>query len=199
VSEPPGSPQSQRTIAAAHPLAERLIARLRGRPARILDFASGRGRNANALRRAGFTVVAINDGSAAAETPLIGVGMDFAAALSTHGLLHGTTSTVAERVRWLAEHLAERGLLFATFGSSRDTRFGQGDRLDASTFAPTLGDERGVAHAFFDGERLRVLLERFFVVESLEEHGVDQIAGSWAHREHPLSGAVHWFVVARKR
>jgi hypothetical protein len=199
VSEPPGSPQSQRTIAVPHPLAERLIERLRGRPgSRILDFASGRGRNANALRQAGFTVLAIDDGSAAAETAPLGVAMDFAAALSTHGLLHGTASTIAERVRWLAEHLAERGLLYATFGSSRDARFGQGDRLDGSTFAPTSGDERGVAHAFFDGEQLRALLERFFVLESLEEHGVDQVAGSWAHRE-PLSGAVHWFAIAQKR
>jgi hypothetical protein len=37
------------------------------------------------------------------------------------------------------------------------------------------------------------------VIESLDEHGVDEVAGAWAHREHPLTGAAHWFVIAQKR
>ncbi len=94
---------------------------------------------------------------------------------------------------------ASGGLLYATFGSTRDTRFGQGKRIDDSTFAPTQGDERGVAHAYFDRERLLSILDRYFIVESLSEECVDDVAGTWAHRERPLDGAAHWFAIARKR
>jgi Methyltransferase domain len=181
-------------------LAERLIKRLQSRPkSRVLDFASGSGRNAEALRRAGFSVVAIADDLAASQAPLAGVTERFSAAISTHGLLHGTPSTIAARVRLIAELLYGEGLLYATFGSTRDARFGQGQRIDDWTFAPSQGDERGVAHAYFDRDRLRALLEPHFEVESLKEHSVDEVAGSWAHRERPLSGAAHWFAVARKR
>ena len=84
-------------------------------------------------------------------------------------------------------------------GRQRDARFGRGTRIDDSTFAPTDGDERGVAHAYFDRERLLSILDRYFIVESLSEHCVDDVAGSWAHRERPLDGAAHWFAIARKR
>lgn len=187
-------------MSAPHPLAERLIERLQSRPkSLILDFASGSGRNAEALRRAGFTVVAIADDLAASEAPLAGVAQRFCAAISTHGLLHGTASAIAARAGLIAERLERDGLLYATFGSTRDARFGQGRRIDDSTFAPSEGDERGVAHTYFDRDPLRALLEAHFEVESLKEHCVDEVAGSWAHRERPLSGAAHWFAVARKR
>lgn len=181
-------------------MAERLIERLHavaGSP--ILDFATGSGRNADALRRAGFVVVAIADDAADSEVPLPNSAQRFAGALSTHGFLHGTPSAVAARVRAIARCLSRGGLLYATFGSTRDARFGRGKRIDDSTFAPTDGDERGVAHAYFDRERLLSILDRYFVVESLSEHCVDDVAGSWAHRERPLDGAAHWFAIARKR
>jgi hypothetical protein len=200
VPEPPDSPEAQDTIANPHPLAERLIERL-GADARrrILDFASGSGRNERALRAAGFTVVAIEDAAAASKTPFAGVTGEFAAAISTHGLLHGTAATVAENLNSIAARLQHNGVVYATFGSSRDARFGMGNSIDESTFASTHGDERGIPHAFFDRTQLLGLLDRKFIVESLDERGVDEIAGGWAHRDRPLRGAVHWFVVARKR
>ena len=54
-------------------------------------------------------------------------------------------------------------------------------------------------HTFYDRELLEALLTLGFLIESLDERGVDQTAGSWAHADRPLRGAVHWFVVARKR
>jgi hypothetical protein len=181
-------------------LAAALIERLQSRPtSRILDFAAGGGRNGDALRRAGFTVAAIGDEAALSETPLAAARGPFEAAISTHGFLHGSTAAVAARVRAIAEALEKNGLFYATFGSTRDARFGEGRRIDDSTFAPLDGDERGVAHAFFDAERLRALLTPRFEIESLQEHGVDDVAGSRAHRERPLKGAVHWFAIARRR
>jgi SAM-dependent methyltransferase len=167
----------------AHPLAMRLVEHLRGgREIRILELACGAGRNTRVLREAGFDVVAIDDPTAASATPFAGITGGFAAALSTHGLLHGTPAIIAGHVSQIARLLAKNGMLYATFGSVRDARFGQGERIDASTFAPSDGDERGVAHGFFDRDQLVALLDRHFGIEALEEHD---------------AGKVHWFAVAR--
>jgi SAM-dependent methyltransferase len=198
---PPSSPQDESSIRPPHPLAQRLIERLRSRPgSRVLDFFAGSGRNAIALRRAGFDVVAIDDDKAAdPQTALASIGGGFAAAVCTHGLLHGAPATIAGRLQSIAEVLDSDGLLYAAFGSTRDARFGRGQRIDSHTFAPDDGDERGVPHAFFNDALLHALLEPHFVAESLEERGVDAVAGSWAHQERPLHRAVHWLVVARRR
>jgi SAM-dependent methyltransferase len=181
----------------AHPLAVRLVEHLRGaREIRVLEFACGAGRNTRALREAGLDVVTLDDRIAASAAPFAGVPGGFAAALSTHGLLHGTPAIVAENLSQIARRLAKNGMLYATFGSAHDARFGHGERIDASTFAPAAGGERGVPHAFFDRDQLVAHLDPHFAVESLEEHKADDVAGAWAHRELPLSGAVHWFVVA---
>jgi SAM-dependent methyltransferase len=195
VRKPPASPQAQDTIAAPHPLAKRLIERVRA--GCVLDFACGKGRNSAALRRAGLCVVAIDDGAAESSAPLKAIDEIFVAALSTHGLLHGRVPHVAAKLRSIAERLAPNGLLYATFGSAGDARFGQGTRIDDWTYAPAEGDERGVAHAFFDRARLERLLEEHFTIETLEEHAVDEVAGSWAHQQTPLTGAIHWFAIAR--
>jgi hypothetical protein len=183
-------------IVTPHPLAVRLIEHLRAEPAaRVLEFASGRGRNTEALRAAGFAVVAVDDRIAGSAAPLDGLSGPFAAALSTHGLLHGTPARIDATLAGIAGLLAKDAPLYATFGSIRDARFGSGTRIDNFTYAPDSGDERGVAHAFFDRKRLRELLGSHFAIRSLEEHDAGQSAGQWAHPERPLSGAVHWFAV----
>ncbi len=187
-------------MSSTHPLAQRLIERLQSRPtSRVLDFATGTGRNAEALRLGGLAVVAISDAGAGSEDPFAGHSGRFDGVLSTHGFLHGTASSVAARVRMVARRIERGGWLFATFGSTRDARFGRGERIDDSTFAPVEGDERGVAHAFFDRADVLALLEPAFEVESIEERVVDAVVGAWAHPQRPLEGAAHWFAVARKR
>ena len=149
------------------------------------------------MREAGHDVAAVED-RACDSDPLPGTFGEFAAVISTHGLLHGTLAAIRRRVVAIAECLEEGGVLYATFGSTRDARFGRGQRVDASTFAPIDGDERDVAHAYFTREALQALLTPRFAVEKLEEHDADAIAGAWAHPTRPLSGAVHWLVVARR-
>jgi hypothetical protein len=189
-----------RVISAPHPLAAALIERLHpSRETRILEFASGSGRNTDALSAAGFEVVAIDEATARSDAPFAGIAGGFEAAISTHGLLHGTVTIVAVRLREIGERLNPGGLLYATFGSTRDARFGAGERIDDSTYAPLAGDERGVAHAYYDRRRLRTLLEESFAIESLDERKVDDVAGRWAHLRRPLHGSVHWFVIARLR
>jgi hypothetical protein len=174
--------------------------RLHARPgARILDFATGSGRNGAALRSSGFAVLGIEDSAVRSLVPRRAAEETVAAALSSHGFLHGTRDEIARAVNTVATYLEAGGLLYATFGSIRDDRFGKGERLAPATFAPTDGDESGVAHTYFTEADLRALLAPHFAVEALEECRVDTIAGSWAHREKPLSRAVHWFVTARRK
>ena len=181
-------------------MAERLIKRLQSRPqSRVLDFAAGHGRNAEALRRAGFCVVAVGDDTAESETPIPNAPQPFTAALSTHGLLHGTPAAIAARLSAIAQNLHGGGLLYATFGSTSDRRFGKGARVDDFTFVPLDGDERGILHAYFDRDALLGVLQREFQIEELAETCADDTAGAWAHRERPLRGAVHWFAIAHKR
>ena len=182
-----------------HPLASRLLERLQrrgGRGARVIDFAAGSGRNGAALRHAGFDVITIDDQTAMSDFPLGAVEGSFDAVISTHGLLHGTAGAIAERLALFAHRLEPGGLLFATFGSRRDARFGKGRRLDPSTYVSRDGDERGVAHSYFTQLQLEKLLDPWYVVESLEERFVDAVAGQWAHAATPLAEAVHWFLEA---
>lgn len=185
-----------------HPLALRAIERLRDRLpglVRVLDVAAGSGRNTVALQQAGFDVLAVDDETAMKPGAMRSLHGSFAGAVSSHGFLHGTAAEVAERLDALAEHLEPGAVLAATFGSVNDARFGRGTQIDPSTFAAEHGDEAGVPHAFFAQSQLSALLEPQYEIESIEERSVDEIAGKWAHREAPLRGAVHWFVLARRR
>lgn len=192
---PPASP-SEPGFRAPHPLAERLIAHVRGRDAiRVLEVGTGSGRNAAALAAAGLAFVSI--GEFAPIGPLQGAG-SFAAALATHALLHGTPETIGLRLREIARVVEPGGRLYATFGSTRDVRFRRGTRIDDATYAPVDGDEAGIAHAFFDEGRLRSLLSEAYTIVRIEEVDVDEIAGKWAHTTTPLRNAVHWFVEASR-
>ena len=181
----PNSPEHG-SIRPPHPLCLALIERLRERPgAAIFEIGAGSGRNTRALEAAGF---AVNDG----------VG-PFAGALSTHALLHGTPDDIREQLAVIARALEPGAPFYVTFGSVHDARYGEGTTLAPFTFAPTEGDEIGVAHAFFDESRLRALLDEHWIVEDLHEHNVDDVAGTWAHEQRPLHNSVHWFALLQKR
>ncbi|MGC2244031.1 MAG: hypothetical protein WBA06_10435 [Candidatus Aquilonibacter sp.] len=181
----PVSPEPARR--PPHPLALDLIERLADRPgARVLEVGSGSGRNTHALVAAGFAVSTLPT-----QEPCV-------AGLSTHALLHGTPRSIGGQLSAIADALEPEGLLFATFGSVRDARYGVGEKHEAHVYAPREGDEIGVMHAYFDTERLQTLLAPHFSIESMREVDVDDIAGTWAHATAPLRGAVHWFVVAAR-
>lgn len=177
-----------------HPLAAQLIERLRpAGSARILDFGSGSGRNSAALHAAGFYVCAVADDGVHA----FDAREHFDAAVSTHALLHGTPRSVTAMLQRIASALKPDAPFYATFGSKADARYGKGTRIDDETYAPDSGDEQGVAHAYFDEQTLGSLLGRWFILESIEQHGVDDIVGTWAHAQRP-QGSVHWFARARR-
>ncbi|MGC8486529.1 MAG: hypothetical protein ACP5O6_13000 [Candidatus Baltobacteraceae bacterium] len=177
-------------LRAAHPLARALIARLPS-GARVLEIGHGSGRNHRALEAAGLEVLHFGAATAAAR--------EAAGALSTHALLHGTPVEIAALLAQIAGGLADAAPFFATFGSRRDARFGAGSPLGPTTFAPATGDERGVAHTYYDEATLRSAVQEHFAIEDLREVEVDAIAGGWAHVRAPLRGAVHWFLTAHRR
>ena len=158
--------------------------------AQVLEIGAGSGRNQRALLEAGAHVTAIEAGQNVAPEA-------FDAALSTHALLHGTPATLEAALRQIHAALRPGASLYATFGSKRDARYGQGRRIAAHVFAPEHGDETGVAHTYWDEAELRVLLEPFDALD-LTEMQVDEIAGAWAHEKSPLAQAFHWMVVARR-
>jgi SAM-dependent methyltransferase len=190
------SPPDTGSIRPPHPLALRIIEGPNGPSAGpVLDFGTGSGRNATALRGAGFEVVAIPDGDDGSNLAFRG----YAAALSTHALLHGWPDDISQRVRRIAQALVPGGGFYATFGSTDDARFGAGTQLGPQTFAPENGDEAGIAHSYFDEAAVREVLASHFDVTALAQFGVDAIAGTWAHPTAPLQGAIHWFVEAIAR
>jgi SAM-dependent methyltransferase len=183
----------------AHPLAIELIERLKDRPrVRVVDLGTGSGRNADALLAADFDVTALDDTASADATSIVALGTGFDAVLATHALLHGTPQSVTERIAAIALILVPGGLFYATFASTRDARYRTGRYVTDETFTPIEGDEAGVPHVYYDERRLRADLAPHFYIDALEELGVDDVAGGWAHRTTPLRGAVHWLVRSRK-
>lgn len=179
----------------AHPLASRLatIYRERSLTGPILEIAAGRGRNTRALLDLGLQVVSTRDDEPITQLP--GGRNSYAAALSTHGYLHGTTPKLRAGLAELRRVLRAGAPIAITLGSIGDARFGFGTALDDNTFAPGDGDEAGIPHAYFDRDGVRELLRGLFTLESLEEVGVDAIVGRWAHTSE--MGMRHWFVLAR--
>lgn len=194
--EPSSSPETAATFQEAHPLAQRLYERLRGSAGPIIVVGDGRGRNSRALRNAGLIVVAIPD--EAPYTQLTSGPRSFAGALSTHAYLHGTAAKIRSGIAELARVLQKGAPAFLTFGSIQDVRYGYGEQLDAQTFAPGEGPEKGVPHAYFDRDGIIEMLAPFDLVWA-EETIVDDIVGKWAHLDADPPGKVHWFVEAVKK
>ena len=184
------STDKQRIFEAAHTLANTVIedGPLDGP---VLEVAAGSGRNTRALQAAGFDVRATPDEQAYTQLPF--PDATFAAALSTHGYLHGATAKLRAGIAELRRVLRPGARAYLTLGSVEDERFGLGLALDDNTFAPGDGDEQGIPHAYFDRDGVIELLRGFDIL-SLEHVDADSEVGRWAH-SNP-SGIRHWWVVA---
>jgi hypothetical protein len=181
-----------------HPLAERLIERYLAAAwdAPVLEVAAGVGRNSRAFAAAGIPLVATRDDEPYTQLP--GERESYAAALSSHGYLHGATAKVRAGLAELRRVLRPGAPIYITLGSIHDERFGFGEALDEWTFAPGDGPEMGIPHGFFDRDTIVELL-RGFTIESLEEVDATNIAGTWAHEtEDEPDPILHWFVIATR-
>lgn len=188
------SPSAQ----GAHPLARQLLALVADRPLEgpVIEVGTGSGRNTRALIEAGVQVVSVPDDVLYTQLP--GTHDSYAAGLSTHGYLHGTTAKLRAGFAELRRVLRQGAPIFITLGSIADARYGLGIPFDERSFAPGEGEEVGIPHAYFDRDGVTEVLEGFFKVETAEEVDVDEIVGRWAHGENDIAGRVHWFVRARR-
>jgi hypothetical protein len=204
----------------AHPLAEELAAQLLRRPPasrRTLVVGLGSGRNLKPLFavKAKLTIIDEDPGRASAFIARLGaaeaadfepatgtyrdlerLGCGFDGALSTHAFLHGTREAVSAALAVLAASLAPGAPCFLTLGTTADPRYGDGTRVDAGSWAPSVGPEAGVPHAYFDREQARAALAPFGSFEIAEGSGS---AGIWAHDPLEAQRIVHWFVRAVAR
>ena len=181
-----------------HQLAERLIGRYRAArwDAPVLEIAAGAGRNTRAFHAAGIPVIATRDDEPYTQLP--GDRDAYAAALSSHGYLHGATPKVLAGLAELRRVLRPGAPVYLALGSIHDERFGFGEALDEWTFAPGDGPEMGIPHAFFDRDTILELL-RGYTIESLEEIDATNIVGEWAHEPaNEPQRILHWFVIASK-
>ena len=189
---------SSSSAQTAHPLAERLIryAREHSLDGPVVEVGTGSGRNTRALVDAGIPVVSVPDSTPYTQLP--GGRESYGAALSTHGYLHGASDKLRAGIAELRRVLRPSAPVYLTLGSIKDARYGLGLPFDERTFAPGDGDEAGIPHAYFD--RDGVIETMFgFEIESMDEVGVDQIVGRWAHPTDEIAGRVHWFVIARRK
>jgi SAM-dependent methyltransferase len=200
-----------------HPFASELADVLRGAAApRVLLLGFGNGRNLPPFTRAGIRVDTVEEDAARARyaaertaaQPLVRVARcrfvgpypyagGFDGALSTSAFLHGSPATVDAALAAVAARLRPNAPFYATFGSTRDPRFGRGVRIDAATYAAADGPESGVPHAFFDEARLRERLGAFVDLD-LREGSAAETAGRWAHAPDDAAEIRHWFVRARR-
>ena len=161
----------------------------------VLEVGTGSGRNTRALVAAGLEVVSVPD-----ETPYTQLpgGRDaYAAAISTHAYLHGTSAKLRAGIAELRRVLQPGAPVFLTLGSIADDRYGLGIPFDERSFAPGDGDEAGIPHVYLDRDGVIETLFGF-TVEHLDEVAVNEIAGAWAHAADDPARRVHWFVIARK-
>lgn len=179
----------------AHPLASALaeIYRDRGLRGPILEIAGGSGRNTRYLVEAGFEVLSTRDDEPYTQLP--GGRDTFAAALSTHGYLHGAVPKLRIGLAELRRVLQPGASIAITLGSMHDARFGFGEMVDENTYAAGEGDEAGIPHAYFDRDGVTELMKSGYKIVLLEEVNVDDLVGRWAH-ENPVE-MWHWFVIAR--
>ncbi len=179
----------------AHPLATQLATRYAddGMTRPVIEIAAGSGRNTRHFVDLHIPIVSLRDDEPYTQLP---GGRDlYAAALSTHGYLHGTVDKLRLGFAELRRVLQPKAPAYFTLGSMRDARFGLGVAVDEVTFAPGDGDEAGIPHAYFDRDGALDVLKGTFSIDSLEEHNVDAIAGRWAHAMP--RDMWHWFVIAR--
>ena len=188
---------SSSSAQAAHPLAEQLIALAREHPldGPVIEVGTGSGRNTRALVEAHISVQSVPDDTPYTQLP--GSRETYAAALSTHAYLHGTSAKLRAGIAELRRVLRPQAPAFITLGSFKDARYGLGIPFDERTFAPGDGAELGIPHAYFDRDGVIELLLGFSI-ESMQEVDVDDVVGRWAHADDEVSGRVHWFVVARR-
>jgi SAM-dependent methyltransferase len=87
----------------------------------------------------------------------------FGAVIAYHVLYHGAAADVRRAIVEAGRVLRDEGLFVGTLLSTRAWKFGEGRRLESSTYVQERGPEAGVAHHYCDEAGARALLAGFDV------------------------------------
>ncbi len=171
--------ESGHVFTQPHEALPEIISLLKARSAkRVLDLGCGSGRHILPLARAGFSVCGFDNsarGLLLARQDLLNEQLDaqlqlgdfryplpyrdasFQAVLSVQVIHHAETTSIRKVVAEIERVLAPGGLLFLTVPKYRNqaSRFRQ---IEAGTFLPEDGPEKGVPHHYFEEGELRELL-----------------------------------------
>jgi SAM-dependent methyltransferase len=175
----------------------------------VLDVGCGGGRHLLWLERQGFTAFGTDRASnglgltrealrreeRAARVALADMGAlpfasaTFGAVIAHHVLYHGVAAEVRRAIGEARRVLRDEGLFVGTLLSTRAWKFGEGLRLEASTYVQERGPEAGVAHHYCDEAGARALLAGFDV----DGLALDEFSDDDGNRHS------HWRFVATRR
>jgi len=114
----------------------------------------------------------------------------FGAVVAHHVLYHCTAADVRRAIAEIRRVLRDEGLFVGTLLSTRAWKYGEGRRLEPSTYVQERGPESGVAHHYCDEPGARDLLAGFDV----DALALDEFSDDDGNRHS------HWrFVATRTR
>jgi SAM-dependent methyltransferase len=113
----------------------------------------------------------------------------FGAVIAHHVLYHGLVADVRRAIGEAGRVLRDEGLFVGTLLSTRAWKYGEGRRLEPSTYVQERGPEAGVAHHYCDEAGARALLAGFDV----DGLALDEFSDDDGNRHS------HWRFVATRR
>ncbi|MFQ6088194.1 MAG: class I SAM-dependent methyltransferase [Candidatus Methanofastidiosia archaeon] len=175
---------------------------------KILDLGCGAGRHTIFLARKGYQVLATDiseNGVRYTKKWLKREGLEaelgisdmedlpfgnerFDAVICIFVVHHNTLYGIEKTLKEIHRVLKKNGLSLITLKSSRDARFGQGEKIDEDTFLFTSGDEKGIPHYFCSRKTLDKLFSNFEILELWH----------WEVERPNIPKRVNWVVVGKK-
>jgi len=175
----------------------------------VLDVGCGGGRHLLWLERQGFTAFGVDRAPSglgltrdllrreerAVRVTLGDMGAlpfasaSFGAVIAHHVLYHGVAADVRRAIGEAGRVLRDEGLFVGTLLSTRAWKYGEGRRLEPSTYVQERGPEAGVAHHYCDETGARTLLAGF----DIDGLALDEFSDDDGNRHS------HWRFLATRR
>jgi tellurite methyltransferase len=175
---------------------------------RILDLGSGGGRHLVYLAKQGFRVDGMDyseRGLQHSSNWLAREGLDanltradmtalpyannsFDALISIHVIFHNPIALLRKTICEIYRVLRPGGMALLTFQSTRNYRFGRGQKLGPGTYIPDIGGDAGVPHHYMDLSEIGKEMEQFCVLNVNLSENVDG----------DKRKSSHWEVLAKK-
>lgn len=108
----------------------------------------------------------------------------FDAIIAYNVVYHAMRNEVEHVIRQAYRVLSMNGVMLVTFKSILDSEYGEGLRLDQSTYAPVAGVEKGIPHYYVDEDEVRRLLQDFELLKLIHKQELPLLEGECRRRAH---------------